>query len=69
MSDGNTNKIPEHLYMKNVKKDTKELIKGFVEKFYPHCGNERLYQRLDKAIERGEITEEEARQIYKEESE
>ena len=40
-----------------------------VEKFYPHCGNEKLYERLDEAIERGEITEEEARQIYKNESE
>ena len=34
-----------------------------------HCGNERLYERLDEAIERGEITEQEARDIYKEESE
>ena len=40
-----------------------------VEKFYPHCGNNKLYQRLDEAIERGEITEEEARQIYREEKE
>jgi len=38
-----------------------------VEKFYPHCGNEKLYQRLDEAIERGEITEQEARDIYREE--
>ena len=29
--------------------------------------NEELYRRLDEAIKRGEITEEEARQIYKEE--
>ena len=34
-----------------------------------HCGNERLYNRLDEAIERGEITEEEAREIYRNESE
>lgn len=33
-----------------------------------HCGNQRLYERLDEAVERGEITEDEARQIYKEES-
>jgi len=40
-----------------------------VEKFYPHCGNERLYKRLDEAIGRGEITEEEARRFYWEEKE
>lgn len=34
-----------------------------------HCGNERLYERLDEAIERGEITDEEAREIYEAEEE
>lgn len=34
-----------------------------------HCGNERLYERLDEAIERGEITDEEAREIYESEKE
>lgn len=32
-------------------------------------GNDELYRRLDEAIERGEITEEEARRIYREECE
>ena len=34
-----------------------------------HCGNEKLYERLDEAIKRGEITEEEAREIYEAEKE
>ncbi len=31
--------------------------------------NQKLYERLDKAIERGELSEEEARQIYREQQE
>ena len=34
-----------------------------------HCGNQRLYERLDEAIIRGEITEQEAYKIYQEEKE
>jgi len=34
-----------------------------------HCGDERLYDRLMEAIERGEITEEEARRIFDEQQE
>ena len=34
-----------------------------------HCGNEELERRLDKAIERGEITDQEASDIYKAERE
>jgi len=42
----------------------------YVEKFYkPHCGNEELYRRLDEGIRRGDISEEEARRIYREEKE
>lgn len=33
------------------------------------CGNQQLYQRLNEAIERGEISEEEARNIYREQQE
>ncbi len=34
-----------------------------------HCGNETLYSRLDDAINRGELTDEEAREIYDEQKE
>ena len=34
-----------------------------------YCRNQRLYERLDNAIERGEITDQEAREIYKAERE
>lgn len=34
-----------------------------------HCGNQRLEERLTEAIERGEISEQEARQIYREQQE
>ena len=33
------------------------------------CDNGRLYNRLDEAIERGEMTDQEAREIYRAEKE
>jgi len=31
-----------------------------------HCGNERLYHRLNEAVEEGEISDLEAEDIYRE---